>query len=94
MHQVYTGIRSQLRGLNLIGLKRKGLKKESINEIFEITKKIFNSQNAIEINMENLTEYEKNILEIKEIINFINLNLKRGIARMNNDQSWDYFREW
>jgi len=82
---LYTGIRSELRGLNLIGLKRKGLKKEIITKIIESSKKIFDNQNSIEINIKNLSSQEKKILEVKEIIEFINFNFKRGIARIKND---------
>jgi UDP-N-acetylglucosamine acyltransferase len=82
---LYTGVRSDLRGLNLIGLKRKGLEKNTIQKIITIFKKIFNSQNNIEINISNLKKEEKDILEIKEIIEFINLNLKRGISKYINE---------
>tara|TARA_X000000368_G_C22989900_1_gene693874 strand:- start:588 stop:1373 length:786 start_codon:yes stop_codon:yes gene_type:complete len=82
---LYTGIRSELRGLNLVGLKRKGLSKENINQMNSIIKEIFNEKNSIEANINNLSNKDKNITEISEIINFINLNFKRGIARLKND---------
>lgn len=82
---LYTGIRSDLRGLNLIGLKRKGLKTDRIQNINLIFRKIFKTSNSIEKNISELTPEEKGILEIKEIIEFINLNLKRGISRYLND---------
>jgi UDP-N-acetylglucosamine acyltransferase len=78
---LYTGIRSDLRGLNIIGLKRKGLKSIIINDINSIVKKIFNKKNNIEFNIENLKNSEKKIMEVKEIIEFIKLNFKRGISR-------------
>ena len=85
-YALYTGIRnSNLRGLNLLGLKRKGLEKKQIKKIFLIFKKIFNDNFNIEENINNLLEEEKKITEIYEIINFINLNLKRGITRYSND---------
>jgi acyl-[acyl carrier protein]--UDP-N-acetylglucosamine O-acyltransferase len=73
---LYTGIRSNLRGLNIIGLKRKGLDTKSISEINLIFKKIFNN---------NLSDNEKQIEEINEIINFISLNYKRGISKFINE---------
>ena len=78
---LYTGIRSDLRGLNLIGLKRKGLKSRTINEINLIIKKIFNQKNNIDSNILRLKDSEKKIIEVKEIIKFIQLNFKRGIAK-------------
>ncbi len=82
---LYIGIRSNLRGLNLIGLKRKGLEKSIIQNINLIFKKIFMNNSSIELNIKNLAENEKKINEIKEIIDFINLNSKRGISRYINE---------
>ena len=82
---LYLGIRDNLRGLNLIGLKRKNIDSKKINNIHQIFKKIFDNSNPIEININNLSEEQKSITEIKEIIDFILLNLKRGICRYNNE---------
>ena len=81
---LYFGIRSNLRGLNLVGLKRKGINKNNISKINNIFKKIFDNKSTIEKNILNLTIDEKKIEEIEEIINFISLNLKRGISRFTN----------
>ena len=81
---LYIGIRSNLRGLNLVGLKRKGIKKNDILKINNIFKKIFDEKINIEKNIQNLTIEEKNIKEIAEIVSFINLNLKRGISKYIN----------
>ena len=78
---LYMGIRSDLRGLNLIGLKRKGLTNSSISKINIIVKKIFNSDHSIENNIDNISDQDKKITEIKEIISFISSNLKRGISK-------------
>ena len=82
---LYTGIRSDLRGLNLIGLKRKGLNSNKISKINFIFKKIFNNKSNIEENIECISSEDKKITEILEIIKFIKSNLKRGISRYNND---------
>ena len=82
---LYTGIRSNLRGLNLVGLKRKKLKSNQVSKILEIFKKIFNNKKPIEININLLKIEEIEIEEIKEIIEFINQNLKRGICKLLND---------
>ena len=82
---LYTGIRDSLRGLNLIGLKRKKLTTEVINKMNKIFKKIFNNSNSIENNIKNLSQDEISIEEIKEIIDFISSNLKRGICRFKNE---------
>ena len=81
---LYFGIRSNLRGINLIGLKRKGLNHNLINKINHIFKKIFNKDKSIEHNIKNLEDEEIKITEIKDIITFIESNLKRGIVSYNN----------
>ena len=77
---LYLGIRSNLRGLNLIGLKRKKIDNKAINKIKNSYNKIFNKQNPIMKNIEKLSEEEKSIIEVKEIIEFITHNIKRGIC--------------
>jgi len=82
---LYTGIRGNLRGLNLIGLKRKKTDPNNIKLIQKIFLKIFDKKNSIEANLVKLSDQEKSIIEIKEIIEFINKNLKRGICRYNGE---------
>jgi len=83
-YALYFGLRSDLRGMNLIGLKRLGLEKSKIQNINFIFKKIFNKDNNLEFNISQLSHEEKNIKEIYNIIEFINLNLKRGICRLKD----------
>ena len=79
---LYTGIRGKLRGLNLIGLKRKGLEKKTIKKIQENFNKIFDNANPILTNIENLNEEVKSIVEIEEIIEFIQIHIERGICNI------------
>ncbi|SVB17116.1 uncharacterized protein METZ01_LOCUS169970, partial [marine metagenome] len=81
----YLGIRGNLRGLNLIGLKRKNVGTKKINKINKVFKKIFWKSHSLEKNIKNLNQEEKSILEVAEILDFISLNLKRGICRYVND---------
>ena len=82
---LYMGIRENLRGLNIIGLKRNNISSEKINLITNIFKKIFNKDNNIEKNIDLLTDEEKNIQQINDMINFIKLNLKRGLCKYIDD---------
>ena len=84
-YALYIGVRSNLRGLNLIGLKRKKISSIQINMIKKIFKKIFNSNFTILENIKNLNKEERNIYQIKEIINFITSNYKRGICKYIDD---------
>tara|TARA_B100001245_G_scaffold218077_1_gene187004 strand:- start:224 stop:1000 length:777 start_codon:yes stop_codon:yes gene_type:complete len=79
---LYTGIRGKLRGLNLIGLKRKGVEKKTIKKIQENFNKIFDNTNPILTNIKNLNEEEKSIVEIEEIIEFIQIHIERGICNI------------
>ena len=82
---LYLGIRDNLRGLNLIGLKRKSVDIKTISKIKKVFKKIFCEPDSLEKNIKNLNQEEKSILEVTEILDFISLNLKRGICRYVND---------
>jgi len=82
---LYNGIRENLRGLNLIGLKRKKVESKIINKIQHAFKIIFDESSTVEKNIDKLEEEDKKIVEIREIIEFILLNLKRGICRYVDD---------
>ena len=77
---LYTGIRQSLRGLNIIGLKRKGLSKDTIKKIQDSFKIIFGKDTTILKNINKLDNKSKNITEIKEIIEFIDNHVERGIC--------------
>ena len=82
---LYTGIRENLKSLNLIGLKRKGLTSNTVNEIKRLVKIIFDKKDTIETNIRNSIVSNTEIIEIKEIIEFLNSNSKRGITTFEND---------
>ena len=82
---LYTGIRENLKSLNLIGLKRKGLTSNAINEIKNLINIIFDQNDTIENNIKNNFVESVEILEIREVIEFLNSNSKRGITTFEND---------
>ena len=82
---LYVGIRENLKGINLIGMKRKGLNNSQINNINVIIKKIFNYNDSILNNIQSEDIKDSNILEVKEIIEFINQNSKRGLCILENE---------
>ena len=77
------GNRNYLRGINLIGLKRKKYNNKEILELDSAFKKIFSNSNL----HENLTkingEYKGNDL-VTEVINFISKDKKRPICTPNS----------
>ena len=82
---LYIGIRENLKGVNLIGLKRKGLDNQLINKIYTVTSSIFNNNNVLTKNIFNINNQDKQIEEIKEIISFIEDTSKRGICYLVNE---------
>ncbi len=82
---LYIGIRTGLKGLNLIGLKRKKLTNKKINLISSFLNDIFDKKNSIEINLQNLDRKYEKVLEIEEMIQFIKKSNKRGIAKYINE---------
>ena len=82
---LYIGIRTKLKGLNLIGLKRKNISNHNIKMISLFLKDIFDQKNSIEINLQNLNEDYETVEEIQEIIKFIKKSNKRGIASLINE---------
>ena len=82
---LYTGIRENLKGLNIIGLRRKGLNSKTINIINNAVKEIFNTKETILSNIKNLKLEDDSISEIQEIISFINNSPKRGLCILDNE---------
>ena len=73
------GNRNYLRGINLIGLKRKKYNNKAIMELDSAFKEIFSSKNLHE-NLSKINgEYKDNGL-VKEVINFIAKDKKRPIC--------------
>jgi len=73
------GNRNYLRGINLIGLKRKKYNNKEIMELDQAFKKIFSSRNLHE-NLSKINgEYKENNL-VKEVIDFIGKDKKRPIC--------------
>ena len=73
------GNRNYLRGINLIGLRRKKYDNKKIMELDTAFKKIFSSRNLHENLSEINGEYKENDL-VKEVINFIEKDKKRPIC--------------
>ena len=82
---LYMGIRTGLKGLNLVGLKRKNISNKTIKLISSFLHDIFDKNNSIEINLMNLDKKYEKILEIEEMIKFLKKSNKRGIAKFLNE---------
>ena len=82
---LYIGIRTGLKGLNLVGLKRNKISNNNIKLISSFLYDIFDKKNSIEINLQNLDKKYEKIIEVEDIIRFIKKSNKRGIAKFINE---------
>jgi len=78
------GNRNYLRGINLIGLKRKNYDRKKIMELDGAFKKIFSSKNIHENLSKVNGEYKENDL-VAEVINFISKDKKRPICTPHSE---------
>lgn len=84
-YSLYVGIRTGLKGLNIIGLKRKNINAKNIKLMSSFIHDIFNKNNSIETNIKKLDKKYREITEIQEIIDFIYKSNKRGIAKFTDE---------
>ena len=82
---IYMGIRTGLKGLNLIGLKRKGISNTNIKIISSFLKHISKKDSSINIKLNILDDKYMENDEIKEMIKFIKKSNKRGLATLINE---------
>ena len=81
---LYLGIRENLKGINLIGLKRRGLDTNSINKINDAIKYIFSPNDTLLNNIKKIKISSETCSEITEIINFIKDSSKRGVCNLKH----------
>jgi UDP-N-acetylglucosamine acyltransferase len=74
------GERARLRGLNLVGLKRKGLSRERISELRAGFRAIFFGPGTLTDRAERASEQWMGVPEILEIVHFIHARRKRPIC--------------
>ena len=78
-YSLSTGNRSNLIGLNLIGLRRKNISNKDILSLTDAYKEIFKT-GVLTDNLKKLTDSHKENLLVKDIVEFINKNKKRPIC--------------
>ncbi len=78
---IVVGDRAELRGINIVGLKRKGFNREKIKKIKEVYKKLFRSKLPLSEAIKKIEMEDELTEEIKYMIEFIK-NSKRGICRI------------
>ena len=79
-----TGERGSLRGLNVIGLKRKGLKSSKILKIKASFEILFSSEGTLKENAKMMQNNSYDTYEINEILDFILANSDRSFLTLEN----------
>jgi UDP-N-acetylglucosamine acyltransferase len=69
-----------LHGLNVVGLKRRGVTRERINELRAIYRELFHGEGYFEDRLAAVTERSGASPEVKAIIDFINAGEKRPLC--------------
>ena len=77
---LYMGIRSNLRGLNIIGLKRKGLNSNKILKIKKFYNSLFDKKFTIIKNIQMINKKQINMVEINEVLEFLKDKSSRGVC--------------
>ncbi|MBW2544222.1 MAG: acyl-ACP--UDP-N-acetylglucosamine O-acyltransferase [Deltaproteobacteria bacterium] len=75
-----SGNRAKAYGLNLIGLKRRGFKEETIKALKKAYRIIFRSSLRLSVALERVKEEVDDLPEVRHFVEFIE-NTKRGICR-------------
>ena len=77
-----TGERGSLRGLNIIGLKRKGISKSEILEIKIYFNKLFKGSGVLRENAQNIFNNNPEISEINDMVEFVLSQTNRSFLTM------------
>ena len=76
------GERGSLRGLNIIGLKRKGISKSEISEIKIYFNKLFKGSGVLRENAQNIFNNNPEISEINDMVEFVLSQTNRSFLTM------------
>ena len=76
------GERGSLRGLNIIGLKRKGISKSEISEIKIYFNKLFKDSGVLRENAQNISNNNPEISEINDMLEFVLSQTNRSFLTM------------
>ena len=76
-----SGNRARLYGLNVIGLKRRGFKEETIRALKEAYRIVFRSSLLLSVAIEKVKSEVEDIPEVRQFVEFIENRSARGICR-------------
>ena len=81
------GERARLAGLNLVGLERRGFKKEQINELRNAYRMLFAPEGTFSERLEGVADNYATSEVVKDIVNFIRNKSLRPICQPRSDEA-------
>jgi UDP-N-acetylglucosamine acyltransferase len=78
------GNRANLNGLNIIGLKRKGIPREQIHEVRQAYRMLFSAEGTLKERLEDVHALFSKNQHVKQIIDFIRSDSDRSFCVPNN----------
>lgn len=78
------GNRAELKGLNLVGLKRRGFDREDIHQLRAAYRMIFSSEGNLRERVEDAAELFKNETMVQEVVDFVSSASNRAICLPRN----------
>ncbi len=78
------GERASLAGLNIVGLKRRGVDRETIHALRGAYRMIFSQEGTLEERLEDTVEHFKDNASVMELVNFIRSDSSRAICLPKN----------
>ena len=81
------GNRARLSGLNIIGLKRRGLDREAIHHLRQAYRLIFAEEGTLNERLDDVAELLNDVEPVMEIVEFIRAESSRSICRPGMDDA-------
>lgn len=74
------GERAHLEGLNLVGLKRRGFGRETIDELRKAYRLLFADEGSMAERIEDVSSFFKNIEDVRDLLEFMQAPSKHGLC--------------
>ncbi|CAN5293011.1 acyl-ACP--UDP-N-acetylglucosamine O-acyltransferase [soil metagenome] len=79
------GVHAHLEGLNLVGLKRRGFSRESINDLRAAYRMLFADEGTFQERLEDVARVFAGAVQVMEIVDFIRAEANRPLCLPRND---------
>jgi UDP-N-acetylglucosamine acyltransferase len=79
------GVHAHLEGLNLVGLKRRGFTRESINDLRAAYRMLFADEGTFQERLDDVARVFAHVEQVMEIVDFIRADANRPLCLPRND---------